>query len=293
MRTEPLGMCGICKDGYQIEDLVFYMVCGHGFCHLCLQHLAKHLAATRKIAKCCVCRRVLEVGEEPQRIYITFMEPEAAKPISVVDGLRQIDIETPAGSILRAAKKIRQEARTADDRTLKSLLNAARELEQRLYPLRAELECEREEMATVLDDRDYLKIRTEEMRSEVTDLRNQLHDAKANLEAALAVAEEAADIGLRAQRERARSDQTIQRYRRARDNKEKELEMARNSLEQKDKQIHILNTKLKILAKQVKQAKRTEDPDDSLQIERPAEVIDDLDDRPRKKRRSGRETTGD
>ncbi|GLB35587.1 hypothetical protein LshimejAT787_0211520 [Lyophyllum shimeji] len=285
--SDPKAQCAICKDAFPVDHFRFLPSCGHGFHLECLQHWPKR----RNRYSCATCRR--ETSEEPIQIYLTFADPptgDAEGPQSQLgvaagaEGLERSDTESSAESLKRAARKIRKEAKAAvdDERASTSLLDAVQRLERRIQPVFVDLARERDEKGVLQDEITSLKSRLAELEpmcSRISSLQDELHTAKMNYEKATVEC-------MRERKRRKSLDQTLDRYKRALDKKDGELMAARASLETLNNETRALRTKLKVLAKKEgRQPRQTQDPDDSLQVERPHGATDDVD-RPRKKRRT-------
>ncbi|KAF5386641.1 hypothetical protein D9615_002038 [Tricholomella constricta] len=253
--SNPQILCYICQDAFTIDFFRFLTDCGHGFCEKCLER-------TSQQRNCPVCRHP-KADQEPHRIFLTFAESTAGKkPLTVAEGLDMISAETPAISLRRAGRKIREEAKVAaDGRASRDLLDAARRLEDRLYPLLSDLESERAKNASLLEETESLKAKLAETvstQAQVLHLENKLNEMEENYKVAVALAEEAKNHVVHERDERLRLNQTK----------------------------HVLKVKLSALAKQAKQARFTHDADDSLQVEQPVEGMGETDTgQPLKKRR--------
>lgn len=92
------------------------MVAGHGFCIQCLEK-------TRNQRVCAVCRS-RKGGDEPRQIFVSFVETETTledRARIVTEGLNSIDVTSPATSLERAGRKIKEIARHVDEDTAVSL----------------------------------------------------------------------------------------------------------------------------------------------------------------------------
>ncbi|RDB19191.1 hypothetical protein Hypma_013645 [Hypsizygus marmoreus] len=262
--------CNICQDIF-LFDQFRYFHCGHGFCMTCLEQ-------TRKQRVCAICRHP-KGSQEPFPIYINFIEPTVPEqPLSIVKGLDKIDIDSPAISLRRAARKIKEEAKLFDEGTARDLIDAAQRLEDRLLPLLSELEREKAEKAALLKKIDNLKVKSKEVdakEAEIASLRSRLHDANEGCEKAISLAEEARDRAVNEMKENSRLRDVLQRLHRSIKQKDEEIQEAQASLDDYQKQKRLLKIKLHAITKQKKQHPKAtgQDPDESLQIERPMEDV--------------------
>lgn len=120
------------------------------------------------------------------------------------------------------------------------MIEAAKRLEERILPLFAEMEREKAEKASLLEEMFILKEelgRMESMERKMTRLRTKLHESNKDLEAALLVAEEVQHRVAQEQEERLRLGQVVQRLHRAVDKKDEELRKTQASLENSSKQV--------------------------------------------------------
>ncbi|KAF8894839.1 hypothetical protein BD779DRAFT_1503214 [Infundibulicybe gibba] len=261
------AQCNVCCDSLPL-NLFRFLECGHGLCLDCTN-------AVRSNPLCAICRKP-KGKVEPRQIYITIVGStieERAKNVS--DRLDMIDTETPAISIERAGRKLKDIGKYLPPGSCVAteLLEAADNLQKRLFPVFSDLERERKER-TVLESqidslRDKIKV-TESLGARNLALESQLRIARKDFEAALSATGKAKDHTLKQQEEVERLKITTQRQSGKITSQEQEIQQLQLSLEDREKQINLLKKKLKALAKSTKQPKfDIHDPDASLQVELP------------------------
>ncbi|KAG5641146.1 hypothetical protein DXG03_005885 [Asterophora parasitica] len=179
----------------------------------------------RKRPQCPTCRHPTS---DQCRIFLKFVEPSATKkPISVNEGLDLITKDTPAVSLKRAAQKIKKEAETGPKDVSRSLLESAKQLEHRLYPLASELAKERTANAALMTENASLKSLLEETsytQSQILDLQRRLSEAEENQRSATSRA-------ARKKEDNTRLNDSVKRHRRTLAKKDEELEALRAKLD--------------------------------------------------------------
>ncbi|KAF9464516.1 hypothetical protein BDZ94DRAFT_1190793 [Collybia nuda] len=257
--------CDICHDCFSLDQFRF-LFCGHGFCMSCL-------TKTRNQRVCAVCRS-RKGGDEPRQIYASFVEDDTTpeeKARAVTAGLDKIDVTSPATSIERAGRKIKNVSRHVDEETARELVEAARNLEERVLPLYSELELEQAEKTALREQVEDLKRRLGEMETldkQVIQLQKKIQDERLKHEKATALGNEERKHAIREMDENARLNKVVQRQQRKLEAKEEEIQQVQNEVSEKEKKIGLLTRKLRALSKQGKKPRlNPQDPDESLQIE--------------------------
>ncbi|KAJ7042023.1 hypothetical protein C8F04DRAFT_1252497 [Mycena alexandri] len=211
---------------------------------------------------------------------MTFAEttPED-KARAVVENLTRIGPDSMPISVQKAGRKIRHALRDieSDDEIARELLDAAKNLDERIFPLFLELDLANDRIATlnieIEELRRQLKVaasREEEMKQ----LRRSLAAAKSEYKTAVSVAERAKDSVLQERADNARLSRTIQRQLSELSTKEGENDALRAKLSRRDNRISLLDKKLKVVSRTLKYPKPdTDNPDDSLQVDNSAEGI--------------------
>ena len=236
----------------------------------------------------------------------------------MADGLDRMDANSPAASLERAGRKMKDVTQYVDQDTAVSsyhttftfttdiyiymykqnhLLEAARNLEERVLPLSTLLEVERVENSAhqkrITDLEAKLK-QSEALDAQVTRLFERLGRAERNYETAASLAEKANRRAATRQEENERLMESLERHRNALKKKDEEVKKTRAALEKKEtqvcfffcfgsvawsciltptRQVELLKRKLKALLKLGNQPKiRTQDPDASLLVEPPIKV---------------------
>jgi len=179
---------------------------GHGFCKECLDENARTARSIYNEASCGSCRA--PTGDhEPHPIFATFAEYSVEERADyVIKGLDKIDETSPASSVEKAGRKIREvekmlqlDATTSvrtypmthsnsrtdvSWKTQKKLLRAAQTLDQRVTPLFAELERIKKDNEIMRDALKESKIDlevTELLQRDVDELSELLYDAQKSL----------------------------------------------------------------------------------------------------------------
>ncbi|KAG6818392.1 hypothetical protein H0H93_005278 [Arthromyces matolae] len=192
-----------------------------------------------------------------------------SKP-NIIERLGNIDVDTPSTSILRAAKKIRKEAQTADATTRKRLLESTERVESLLGPMSEALEHERVAHAMTKGEMNVLKRKLEQMDSSSTTIRlleTQLAAANEELQITLSSNKKSKEKFRREKEETARLQKSNERFQRALDKQKEDTAEVEAALQESNNQLNVLKKKLRILSKNSsKPALRESNPDDSLQI---------------------------
>ncbi|KAJ7221588.1 hypothetical protein GGX14DRAFT_670359 [Mycena pura] len=266
--------CTVCYDSFALDTFRFLPTCGHGLCIACS-------AKTHKKPDCVTCRRP-KGGQEPIRIYITLAESSGGAAHSVVDKLKKIGPESVALSVQKAGKKIRHAMKDLEADVAHDLLAAAKDLDERIYPLFQELELARDQIATQNAHIQELQQVVESGEDEIKQLRRSLKNAKVHESAAVFLAEKAEKAKDAFQAENVKLNRTVQRQLSDLAAKENEDALLRAKLTRRDdkltrreNRISVLEKKLKLLSRSAKHPKPEEnDPDESLQIDKTADVRD-------------------
>ncbi|KAF5318127.1 hypothetical protein D9619_012195 [Psilocybe cf. subviscida] len=241
--------CPICTEPFPL-DQILVLHCGHGFCFKCTTTVEK---------KCWVCRTPL-AGLAPHRIYL-----DAEKHDAVIEGLNKIDLDAPAGSVAKAGGKIQRLLNKPDPELLQAVLDAKRDMEERITPMFEKFEQMR-------DENERLLTKYNEAKTKVEREKRKLGDAKKAVDAA--------------QEDLSRQTERMRDYKACIKSKEEEIAELKAALELKDKQINLANKKLKVLAKQDKKRRRqSQDGDISLQVITPPSDSEDPAAHPVKRRK--------
>ncbi|KIJ95133.1 hypothetical protein K443DRAFT_338018 [Laccaria amethystina LaAM-08-1] len=253
-------LCNICREHLPLQKILF-LECGHGFCKECLDGNVKTARSVYKEASCGSCRALIG-DHEPHPIFATFAEYSVEERADyVIKGLDKIDETSPASSVEKAGRKIREVEKILqiDATTSKKLLQASQTLDQRVTPLFVALERIKKENETMQDALKESKIDlevTELLQRDVDEL-SQLHydtqkilasEKEENNRLVIASRRQAAQIA-------------------GKDTRIRELE---DLVEKQEKKIKLQATKLKALSRKTKPpGEPVQDPDASLQIEQP------------------------
>ncbi|KAL0947718.1 hypothetical protein HGRIS_013803 [Hohenbuehelia grisea] len=249
--------CAICFETLTLDQFRF-LKCGHGFCVGCNTEIV-----SKKV--CPICNAPKKQGDA-HAIFASFIVSPAEKVAQVVEGLGQIDDNTPSGSVKKAGKKIRDAlaAKPSED-TIAQLLSVAEGLEERIYPVYAQVEALTGENKTLKAEAKELRKKCQEAAARKEKLK-QLNDTISTLEAAANLA----------QRNAQEDYETAEKLRKKVIMFEKKLEaqkqeISRLTAENKSQhmQLDLNKRKLKTLAKQTTKQKRAleeGDADDSLQV---------------------------
>ncbi|KAF7323309.1 Proteophosphoglycan ppg4 [Mycena chlorophos] len=258
--------CDICLEKYPLDQFRVLPTCGHGLCVSCTEQTAAQ-------PTCAICRK-LKGRKEPIQAFLTLVDPNPLeRALNVAEGLGKIGVDAPPESLRKAGGKIRGAVRhlrgSAGEEVAKELLDAARDLDERLSPMFAEL-----------------KDTNAELMEEVEDLREQLEESEAQMqeietlkETIVGMEEKHKKIASAAERrkaalatertENARFSKMLEEQDQVVAAQDAEMEELRAKLERRDNKIALLEKKLKVMSRQAVKRPRPEndDPDESLQIE--------------------------
>ncbi|KAF8191628.1 hypothetical protein K438DRAFT_1830843 [Mycena galopus ATCC 62051] len=266
--------CDVCLEPYSLDMFRFLPTCGHGLCIGCSENtLAKR--------NCAICRQP-KGSKEPMQIFLTFCEAET-KAQTVLQNLGRIGPDSLPVSVQKAGKKIRRVVRDIDpdEDVARELLDAAKNLDERIYPLFLELDLANDKIATLTSQieelRRQLKV-AESREDDITHLRRSLADAQDVSKQANALLKKAKDGALKEREQSSRLSRTVQRQLSDLSSKEAENEVLRAKLTRRDNRISLLEKKLKLLSRTQKHPNlkpdvASNDPDESLQIDNSAEGI--------------------
>ncbi|KAJ6630259.1 hypothetical protein B0H10DRAFT_1774771, partial [Mycena sp. CBHHK59/15] len=230
---------------------------GHGLCIVCSER-------THSKPRCAICRHP-KGSLEPVQIYLTFGESTPAdKAKSVADNLGRIDADSLPVSVQKAGRKIRHVMRDIqpDDAIARELLDAAKNLDERIYPLFLELDLANDRIAA-------LNAEIQELRRQLTAAESRADEIK-QIRRTLA---ETKECVLKEQGQNSRLSRTVQRQLADLETKEQENTQLLAKVTKREKRILLLEKKLKILSRVAKHPKPdADDPDESLQVENFAAV---------------------
>ncbi|KAJ7118984.1 hypothetical protein C8R44DRAFT_982691 [Mycena epipterygia] len=264
--------CDVCFESYNLDMFRFLPACGHGLCITCSEK-------TSSKPNCAICRHPKGYQESVQ-IFLTFAECSPAdKAHSVAENLMRIGTDSMPISVQKAGRKIRHVMRDLgpEDDVARELLDAAKNLDERIYPLFLELDIANDKIAMLNAEIHDLRRQLKEVESredEMKQLRRSVAKAKVEYQTAVAMAETAKDAALKERADNSRLSRTVQRQLSELSTKEEQNTLLRAKLTRRDNRISLLDKKLKILSRAVKHPKPdTHDPDESLQIDNSAEGI--------------------
>lgn len=226
---------------------------GHGLCIVCSEK-------TLEKRNCAICRHPKGL-QQPVQIYLTFAEPNPVdKAHSVIDNLMRIGPESMPISVQKAGRKIRHVMRDIDPeddvavrlpsfaspksnnkhRPQRELLEAAKNLDERIFPLFTELDLANDKVASLTaqieDLRRQLKA-AESKDDEIKQLRRSLAESRTETRSALTMAQKNKDVALKEQAEHARLSRTVQRQLSELSTKEEENTLLRAKLTRRDNRV--------------------------------------------------------
>ncbi|KAJ7494392.1 hypothetical protein B0H11DRAFT_2004453 [Mycena galericulata] len=264
--------CDVCFESYTLDLFRFLPACGHGLCIVCTEK-------THEKRNCAICRHP-KGFQEPVQIYLTFAveSTPADKARSVIDNLARIGPESIPMSVQKAGRKIRHVVRDVnlEEGVARELLEAAKNLDERVFPLFMELDLANDKVATLTAKVDNLRQQLKAADDQISQLRRALTESRGETWAALATAEKNKGVALTERAENARLSRAVQRQLTESSAKEEENTLLRSKLTRRDNRISLLERKLKVLSRTVKQPHPkpdANDPDESLQIDNSAEGI--------------------
>ncbi|KAK7024043.1 Proteophosphoglycan ppg4 [Favolaschia claudopus] len=260
--------CDVCLEAYSLDLFRFLPSCGHGLCLVCTEK-------TSSKRNCVICRHP-KGSQELVQIYLTFAEA-TDKSQALIGDLESISPNSVPLSVQKAGQKLRDALQDSDrvdedDVTRHLLLDAAKNLEERIYPLFIELDLANDRIAAMTAQieelRRQLKV-AESKEDEIKHLRRMLTNTQTAYTKASALERETHEA-LAVEKERtARLDRTVQRQISELSAREDESDALRAKVARRDKRLSLLEKKLKLLTRTPK----PNDPDDSLQIDNSAENI--------------------
>ncbi|KAJ7778795.1 hypothetical protein DFH07DRAFT_876416 [Mycena maculata] len=264
--------CDVCFESYPLDLFRFLPACGHGLCIVCSEK-------TLQKRNCAICRHP-KGFQDPVQIFLTFAESSPVdKAHSVIDNLTRIGPETMPISVQKAGRKIRHVMRDIDpeDDIARELLEAAKNLDERIYPLFLDLDLANDKVAMLTAEieelRQELKV-AESKDDEMKELRRSLAESRTETRSTLAVAAKNKAVALKERDENARLSRAVQRQLSDLTSKEEENAILHAKLTRRDNRISLLEKKLKVLSRTVQHPRPDEnDPDESLQIDNSAEGI--------------------
>ncbi|KAF7323461.1 Proteophosphoglycan ppg4 [Mycena chlorophos] len=224
--------CDICLEKYPLDQFRVLPTCGHGLCVSCTEQTAAQ-------PTCAICRKP-KGRKEPIQAFLTLVDPNPLeRALNVAEGLGKIGVDAPPESLRKAGGKIRG---------AKELLDAARDLDERLSPILEESEAQMQEIETLKET----IVGMEEKHKKIA-------SAAERRKAALATE----------RTENARFSKMLEEQDQVVAAQDAEMEELRAKLERRDNKIALLEKKLKVMSRQAVKRPRPEndDPDESLQIE--------------------------
>ncbi|KAJ7700824.1 hypothetical protein B0H17DRAFT_212645 [Mycena rosella] len=262
--------CDVCFESYTLDMFRFLPSCGHGLCIVCSEK-------TVSKPKCVICRHP-KGSQESIQIFLTFGESSPAdKAHAVVDNLARIGTDSMPISVQKAGRKIRHAMRDIEpgDDVARELLDAAKNLDERIYPLFLELDLANDKILALTTEIEVLRqqLRAAEAREdEIKRLRRSVAKANNDYKAALSVAEKTKDVALKERAESARLGHAVQRQLSELSAKDEQITVLRAKLTRRENRVSLLEKKLKVVSRAAKHPKTENDPDESLQIDHSAEV---------------------
>ncbi|KAJ7891334.1 hypothetical protein B0H14DRAFT_1072844 [Mycena olivaceomarginata] len=271
--------CDVCLEAYSLDMFRFLPTCGHGLCIVCSEK-------TRTKRNCVICRHP-KGSQESVQIFLTFAETETnpvQKAHTVIENLARIGPESMPLSVQKAGRKIRRVLRDiepGDEDVARELLDAAKNLDERVYPLFLELDLANDKIAALTGQIEELRrqLRVAESREdEITRLRQSLADDQNACKQAVAKLRQTKEAVLKEREQSSRLSRTVERQLSELSSKDGENEVLRGKLTRRDNRISLLEKKLKILSRTSKHPNLkpdvgANDPDESLQIDNSAEGI--------------------
>ncbi|KAJ7272816.1 hypothetical protein C8J57DRAFT_1715169 [Mycena rebaudengoi] len=264
--------CDVCFESYSLDLFRFLPACGHGLCIICSEKTASK-------PNCAICRHPKNLLE-PVQIYLTLGESSTeGKANAVVEDLRRIGPDSLAISVEKAGRKIRNVVRDIemDNGVARELLDAAKDLDERIHPLFLELDLANATISSLNAEVEGLQQKlkaADVLEGELKQARRTLAEARASYKSAVNTAEQAKDCVVKERADNARLKRTVERQLSDLRSKEEENTLLRAKLTKREKRILLLEKKLKLLSRPVKHPKPdVEDPDESLQVENSAEGI--------------------
>ncbi|KAJ7611718.1 hypothetical protein FB45DRAFT_315057 [Roridomyces roridus] len=263
--------CDVCFEAYSLEMFRFLPSCGHGLCIVCSEK-------TQQKRNCAICRHP-KGPQEPIQIYLTLADP-VDKAHSVVDSLARIGPDSLPISVQKAGRKIRKVVRDVEpeDDVMKELLAAAKNLDERVFPLFMDLDLANDKIANLTCEIDTLRAQlkaAEAKDDDIKQLQSSLADSRAETRAHLATAEKNKGVALKERAENAKLGRAVTRHLSELSEKQEENAVLRAKLTRRDTRISLLEKKLKVVSrtKQPLKGDKSNDPDESLQVENSAEGI--------------------
>ncbi|KAF5319070.1 hypothetical protein D9611_012724 [Ephemerocybe angulata] len=139
-------LCQICLNTYLCSQFKSF-ICGHGYCKTCVDTLFE-----RSPTKCPACRRALRrVDVHDLFLDLQVVDPKVTFTDKVIEGFGKMDEATPLDSVKRAAEKIERGAKVSKgDKDLTTrLLESIEDFKQRIIPVFALVQSQRQEIATL------------------------------------------------------------------------------------------------------------------------------------------------
>ncbi|KAF7294600.1 hypothetical protein MIND_00996600 [Mycena indigotica] len=212
-------------------------------------------------------------------IYLTLVDPASPleRATSVTENLGKINGDTAPASLQKAGAKIRQAAKGlgASDAVAQELLEAAKNLEERISPLFTELKDANTTLLEEVQDLREQLLAVERQRHEIKQLKRSLTEIDQKYKKAAASAERRKAAVASEKDENSRLSCVIAEQDEVVAEKENEAEQLRAKIERRNNRISVLEKKLKVMSRQAAKRSRSdenEDPDESLQIEYSFEV---------------------
>ncbi|KAJ7184528.1 hypothetical protein C8R46DRAFT_462353 [Mycena filopes] len=261
--------CDVCFESHSLELFRFLPACGHGLCVVCTEK-----TATKR--NCAICRHP-KGSQEPVQIYMNFSETTPAR--AVLENLTRIGPDSLPISVQKAGRKIRHALQDIEsgDEVVRELLDAAKNLDERIAPLFVELDLAKEKMTAMTTEIEELRRKLQAAaarENEIKQLRRSLAMAESQCKNAVGVAEQATDSLLKERADNARLGRTIQRHLIDLHAKEQENELLRAKLARRDNRISLLEKKIKVVSRTVKHPPKADpdNADESLQIDNSIQI---------------------
>ncbi|KAK7040249.1 hypothetical protein VNI00_009715 [Paramarasmius palmivorus] len=259
-------VCDICQEEYGLEKFLFEAACGHGFCETCTKE-------TKSRSTCPLCR-AKRSAVPPHRVYITPVDaPAEDQAQSLINGLSKVNTQSSPRRTrnLRTRTERIVESLDGNSDVVTKLLAAVKDLEERLRYFPLELQRERDEKAALQRKVDlwYPRVNAvEEMERKQACLQSKLRELKQENASLQTSNNEIKLLHDTAQNELKKYNDIVAGQMDVMAAKDKELAQLKVQKDENEKQIRLLKKKLKALAKSQPPRTDTNDPNDSLFIER-------------------------
>jgi len=205
----PAAHCPICFNHFPIgadkpETVIF--PCGHGYCKEC----TSTMFGRESKSKCPQCRVTIH-RRDGHPVFLELVDSAAHFTASLIDGLDQMNHNTPLISVKKANQKLGKALQGAkpNDDTVSALLKAVQDFQDRIIPLFAKVQGQKQEidglrkdLHRTYKDRDHYESKAkkvEPLEDEVDRLTSERNVATHERDEAIRLAEIAKDDFIRVQ----------------------------------------------------------------------------------------------